>query len=172
MANKKVENSIEVDAQSNAEASDSEIVLTVYELTTKEEMLAVLPVLNYLYPNLDEETYSSELDEMIACRYGQVAVFENEQCIAVSGFWRGNKLWCGKYIELDNIVVNPNYRSRGAGKLMIDFLVKKAEELGCTMLSLDSYTTNFKAHKLFYNEGFGPMGFHFIRLLQAEKVRG
>jgi GNAT superfamily N-acetyltransferase len=134
-------------------------------------MLSYLPVLNELYPSLTAEEYSRELDEMLPCRYGQVAVFEEEECIAICGFWIGNKLWIGKYLELDNIIVRASHRSQGVGKLMFDFLERKALEQQCKMLSLDSYTSNFKAHKFFYNEGYVPKGFHFVKLLDKDAVR-
>ena len=146
-------------------------MLVVRELIDKEEMLKNLSVLQDLYPSLTLSEYSSELDLMLPHNYGQVGVFEGDICLGLSGFWIGTKLWCGKYLELDNIVVSKTQRSQGIGKLIFDFLHKKALENDCTMLSLDSYTTNFKAHKFFYNEGFAPKGFHFINILKDEKVR-
>ena len=145
--------------------------MLVRELVDKEEMLSFLPVLNELYPSLTAEEYSRELDEMLPCRYGQVAAFEEDECVAICGFWIGNKLWIGKYLELDNIVVRASHRSQGVGKLMFDFLERKAVEQQCKMLSLDSYTSNFKAHKFFYNEGYAPKGFHFVKLLDKDAVR-
>ena len=146
-------------------------MLVVRELIDKEEMLKNLTVLQDLYPSLTLSEYSSELDLMLPYNYGQVGVFEGDICLGLSGFWIGTKLWCGKYLELDNIVVSKTQRSQGIGKLLFDFLHKKALENDCTMLSLDSYTTNFKAHKFFYKEGFAPKGFHFINILKDEKVR-
>ena len=146
-------------------------MLVVRELIDKEEMLKNLPVLQDLYPSLTLSEYSSELDLMLPHNYGQVGVFEGDICLGLSGFWIGTKLWCGKYLELDNIVVSKTQRSQGIGKLMFDFLHKKALENDCTMLSLDSYTTNFNAHKFFYKEGFAPKGFHFINILKDDKVR-
>ncbi len=146
-------------------------MLVVRELIDKEEMLKNLSVLQDLYPSLTLSEYSSELDLMLPHNYGQVGVFEGDICLGLSGFWIGTKLWCGKYLELDNIVVSKTQRSQGIGKLIFDFLHKKALENECTMLSLDSYTTNFNAHKFFYKEGFAPKGFHFINILKDEKVR-
>ena len=144
--------------------------MLVRELVDKAEMLEQLSVLNELYPNLTLDEYSVELDDMLPHRYGQVAVFDENECIAISGFWIGNKLWVGKYLELDNIIVLEKYRSQGIGKLMFDFLEKKAKEQQCNMLSLDSYTNNFSAHKFFYNEGYAPRGFHFIKLLNKDSI--
>ena len=146
-------------------------MLTIRELQGKNEMLSHISVLHAIYPSLTIEEYDRELDQMLPHNYGQIAVFDDEICIGISGFWIGTKLWCGKYLELDNIVVLEKYRSKGVGKLLFDFLHKKAVENDCTMLSLDSYTHNFKAHKFFYNQGFSPKGFHFINILKPNKVR-
>ena len=146
-------------------------MLTIRELQGKNEMMGHITVLNAIYPSLTREEYDRELDQMLQHNYGQIAVFDDEICIGISGFWIGTKLWCGKYLELDNIVVLEKYRSKGVGKLLFDFLHKKAVEHDCTMLSLDSYTHNFKAHKFFYNQGFSPKGFHFINILKPNKVR-
>ncbi len=146
-------------------------MLTIRELQGKNEMMGQISVLHAIYPSLTVEEYDRELDQMLSHNYGQAAVFDNEICIGLSGFWIGTKLWCGKYLELDNIVVLEKYRSKGVGKLLFDFLHKKAVENDCTMLSLDSYTHNFKAHKFFYNQGFSPKGFHFINILKPNKVR-
>lgn len=146
--------------------------MIVRELNGLDEMLKHLNVLNELYPHLSEEEYIRDLKEMLPHNYGQVAVFEEDECMGISGFWIGKKLWCGKYLELDNIVVCAKYRSKGVGKLIFDYLRNKAVEQGCTMMALDSYTTNYKAHKMFYNEGFAPRGFHFINILDEKGVRG
>jgi GNAT superfamily N-acetyltransferase len=142
------------------------------ELLGIEEMVKHLAVLNELYTNLTLEEYTSDLSEMLPHNYGQVGVFEGDECLGISGFWMGRKLWCGKYLELDNIIVCSKHRSKGVGKLIFDYLRNKAQENGCTMMALDSYTTNYKAHKMFYNEGFAPRGFHFINILDDNGVRG
>ncbi len=140
-------------------------------LKTKEEMLAQLEVLQFLYPSLTAAQYDQELDLMLPHNYSQLAVYENAKCIAICGFWIGNKLWIGKYLELDNIVVDPAYRSKGVGELLFQTLEQTAVEENCNMLALDSYTSNFKAHKFFYNQGYSPKGFHFIKLLNEKAVR-
>jgi GNAT superfamily N-acetyltransferase len=146
--------------------------MTLRELNGLEEMLQTLDVLQELYPSLTPENYLADLKEMLPNnRYGQVAVFDGDTCVGVSGFWIGTKLWCGKYLEIDNLVVSAKVRSKGVGKMIFDYLAEKAKQEECSMVSLDSYTSNFKAHKFFYNEGFAPKGFHFINILDAKKIR-
>ena len=142
----------------------------IKELTTKEEMLAQIEVMKHLYPKFTVEKYESYLVEMIPNNYKQVAVFENEVCVAVTGFWSGTKLWSGKYIEIDNFIVHPEHRSKGLGKMMTDYLDKKARETGCTMIVLDAFTGNFTAHRFYYNQGYVPKGFHFLKILNEDAI--
>lgn len=145
--------------------------MEIRELKTKEEMLKCFDILREVYETITLQEYDSELDDMLPHNYGQVVVMDGETIAGLTGYWIGSKLWCGKYLELDNVVVAEAYRSKGVGKLLFDFMEKRAKDENCTMLSLDSYTSNFKAHKFFYGQGFVPRGFHFINILDKSKVR-
>lgn len=128
-------------------------------------MTAQLELIQQLYPKMTLAKYRSFLEEMIPNRYTQVAVFDNNQCIGITGCWTSVKLWSGKYLEIDNFVVHEACRSRGIGKMLTDFIEQKALELGCTNIVLDAFTTNFAAHRFYYNQGYGPKGFHFVKIL-------
>lgn len=145
--------------------------MEVQELFTVDEMLNTFSVIQELYPSLSVEEYQSELTFMVKHNYSQIVVKERGKYLGVCGVWIGNKLWCGKYLEIDNIVVSEKTRGQGVGALMVQFLKQKATDLNCNMMALDSYTTNFKAHKFFYNQGFSPKGFHFINLLDKKNIR-
>jgi ribosomal protein S18 acetylase RimI-like enzyme len=59
--------------------------------------------------------------------YKQLAVFENEICVAVTGF--GQEQNYGRVnIEIDNFIVHPEHRSKGLGKMMTDYIDVKAKE--------------------------------------------
>jgi GNAT superfamily N-acetyltransferase len=145
--------------------------MEIRELKTIDEMISHLSVMQELYPTLTEIQYYEMLSEMIPNNYGQIAVFENEKCIGISGYWIGTKLWCGKYLELDNVIVSKEYRSKGVGKILSDFLDNKAHLNNCTIQVLDAYTTNFKAHRFYYNQGFSPKGFHFVKIIDKNGIR-
>lgn len=128
-------------------------------------MLEQFGIIKQLYPEITIEKYQSYLQEMIPHQYKQIAVFEDETCIGLSGCWLGTKLWCGKYIEIDNFIVHSDYRKKGVGKMLTDYIDELAKEQNCTMIVLDAYTGNFKAHRFYYNQGFSPKGFHFVKIL-------
>jgi GNAT superfamily N-acetyltransferase len=134
-------------------------------LTSVQEMLSQIETIKFLYPNMTIERYEGFLTDMIPKNYKQVAVFDGETCVGLTGFWFGTKLWTGKYLEIDNFIVHPDYRKNGIGKLLTNFIDEKAKELNCTCIVLDAFTGNFVAHKFYYNQGYVPRGFHFIKTI-------
>ncbi|UFH47142.1 GNAT family N-acetyltransferase [Flavobacterium galactosidilyticum] len=142
--------------------------LQIEELSTKQEMLDQFEVMQHLYTKFTLEKYDSYLTEMIPHNYKQIAVFEHGICIGVSGLWSGTKLWSGKYLEIDNFIVHPDHRKKGVGKMMTDYIDAKAKETGCTMIVLDAFTGNFAAHRFYYNQGYAPKGFHFLKILDPD----
>ena len=142
--------------------------LHIKELTTKQEMLAQFHVMQYLYTNFSLEKYEAYLSDMIPHNYKQIAVFEGEVCVGLSGLWSGTKLWSGKYLEIDNFIVHPEHRMKGIGKMMTDYIDIIGKETGCTMIVLDAFTGNFTAHRFYYNQGYAPKGFHFLKILNED----
>lgn len=139
--------------------------LHIKELITKQEMLAQFPVMQYLYTNFSLEKYDAYLTDMIPNNYKQVAVFEGDLCVGLSGLWSGTKLWSGKYLEIDNFIVHPDHRKKGVGKMMTDYIDIIGKETNCTMIVLDAFTGNYNAHRFYYNQGYVPKGFHFLKIL-------
>ena len=146
------------------------MTLQIREITTIDEMLAQIETIRFLYPNITLEKYKSFLLEMIPHNYIQIGVFEDNMCFGLTGCWSATKLWTGKYLEIDNFVVNPEYRSKGIGKLLTDYIEKKAIELNCSSIVLDAFTGNFGAHRFYYNQGYAPRGFHFVKILDEKKL--
>ena len=146
------------------------VKLEIKELTTVSQMLAQIEVMQNLYPKLSIEKYESYLNEMIPRGYIQIGVFENDVCMGITGCWFGTKLWSGKYLEIDNFIVHPEHRSKGIGKQLTDYVNQKGIDLDCSMIVLDAFTGNFPAHRFYYNQGYAPRGFHFLKILDESKL--
>ena len=138
------------------------------ELSTIKEMLSQIEIIKFLYPAITLEKYESFLNEMISHNYKQIAIFEHDICIGLTGYWIGTKLWSGKYIEIDNFIVHEDHRQKGVGKLLTDYITELAKKNDCSIVVLDAFTQNFKAHRFYYNQGYVPKGFHFLKILNEE----
>jgi GNAT superfamily N-acetyltransferase len=143
--------------------------IIIRELNSKKEMISSYTLVNQMYPKMSFEDYKKNLDEMISLSgYKMVAAFLNGEMVGVTGYWVSFMLYCGRYIQASNLVVDRKKRSLGIGKKILHYLEKKGKKLGCEKLVLDSYTENKKSHSLYYREGFYIRGFHFMKNLRAE----
>ncbi len=95
--------------------------------------------------------------------YQIVGAFVDGRLAGVCGAWLATKIWCGLYLEIDNLVVNPEARSSGIGTCLIRHLEALGREHGCKLIVLDSYTANHASHRLYHRLGFEIWGFHFVR---------
>lgn len=139
--------------------------LSFRKLTTVDEMRPHWALITQLSPDLSEETYIRLLGEMVKHQYYQVAVFEGEACVGISGYWIGHKLYSGKYLEIDNFVVDKAHRGKGVGEGLVKWLDEEARREGCALVMLDAYVENFPAHRFYYRNGFHARGFHYLKRL-------
>ena len=140
--------------------------MDIRKCTAIAEMLPHLPLIQKLSPQLTVARYMQLLEDMVGHNYYQVALYEGDLCIAVSGYWISTKLYSGKYIEVDNFVVHEDHRSKGAGKLLLDWMLQEVTVNGCETAMLDAYVENFKGHHFYYREGFIARGYHFLKSLK------
>jgi ribosomal protein S18 acetylase RimI-like enzyme len=134
-------------------------------LTQKSEMLLLAPLLQQLNSMVTPQYLDAMLDDMIAHGYRMATVKMGVEYIGVSGIWVTTKLYSGKYLEMDNVVVAASHRSKGIGHLLTDFVTAIARQEGCAMLMLDAYLDNQKAHNFYESQGFVKRGYHFLKSL-------
>src|SRR3989344_1581874 len=117
-------------------------------------MLQTHSLLLQLQDKLKQEDMNSWLDIMLPMGYRMFGIFEKEKLVGCTGIWTGAKFYCGKYMEIDNFVIDSDCRSKGAGKILCDFVVELAKKENCDVVMLDAYTSNHASHKFYLREGF------------------
>ncbi len=128
------------------------------------EMLPNHQILTQMYQDLTQETYEQILPEMISKSYRQVVAEIDGKVVGLVAYWMLPRLWVGgTTLDLDNFVVDENYRSDGVGKILLDHLQYIAQTHGCKMIVLDAYTTNYKAIKFYVKHDFIQKGYHLVR---------
>ena len=136
--------------------------LVIRELETVE-LPRILPLIQTHNPDIDPGELRRRLEAMIPHGYHCIAAIQEDQIVGVAGYWLGVRLWCGEYMDVDNVVVAPELRSQGIGSKMMDWLHRRAKDLGCRLVVLDSYVTYSGAHRFYFREGYQILGFHFTR---------
>lgn len=134
-----------------------------------EQLLNNYPLIKQLYnDSFTFEKYKSMLLKMIPNHYKQIAIIDNETIVAVSGYWINTKLYTDTYLEIDNFVVDENYRGKKIGNILINEIEKIALLHEANAIVLDAFATNYNAHKFYYNQGYVAKGFHFVKFLNEE----
>jgi GNAT superfamily N-acetyltransferase len=143
--------------------------IKIRELNSAEEIFSAFDLISTMYPEMSFAQYKIHIKEMIKMNnFKMVAVFLEEKMIGVCGYWVLLMLYCDKYFQVSNLVVDQNFRSKGIGKKILNYLEKKAKKLGCKKFVLDSNSENKKSHSLYFREGFYIRGFHFMKNLSND----
>jgi len=128
-----------------------------------EEMLQFYSLIEHLgYPE-SLEAYQKLLKPMIDRGYAQIIYYVNNEAIALAGFWVNTKLFSGKYIDVDNVIVAPKHRGLGVGALLMKWIEEHAKQIEAKMIVLDAFLESRKAHQFYFKQGYVVKGFHFTK---------
>ena len=94
--------------------------------------------------------------------YQIAGAFSHGTLVGICGGGISTKVWCGKHLEIENLVVDPESRGAGIGERLIEYFKSHARENDCNVLTLDSYAHNKKSHRLYERLGFEPWSIHFV----------
>lgn len=129
--------------------------------------LAAIGLLAHLNPDTPDEVLRQRFETILRehPHYQAIGAFLDGQLVALAGIWIATKIWCGRYLEVDNLVVHPLHRSGGFGSALLRRIEEIAKEQDCNLAVLDSYTANRPSHRLYHRLGFEIWGFHFVKPL-------
>jgi GNAT superfamily N-acetyltransferase len=134
----------------------------VRSLTADEEILAARGVMRQLRPQIAEDAYLATVRRMMHTDgYLQAAVFDGDAVVAVAGYRFMEMLYAGKTLYVDDLNTDETRRSRGYGKVLMDWLKREARERGCVQLQLDSGVQREQTHRFYFREGLTINSYHF-----------
>ena len=135
------------------------------EFIPSDKMLTIIPLLLLLNSKIDKETLEKRIPEMVKNNYKCVGVFDGDRLIGISGLWILMKYYVGEHIEVDNVMIHPNYQGKGIGNLLFNWIHKYALSIGCEASELNCYVQNNDGIKFWMNKGYKLLGFHFQKKL-------
>lgn len=140
------------------------------DITIREAREADYKELMKLYDEfVEEERYSQgredSFQEVLASTENFVYVAEDDGKLV--GFVTFSMRWVVRYptpiAEMDELYVKPDYRRKGLGTQLVDTIMKKAGELGCSRMFLRTHFKQEAAEELSKKMGFTHTGHHFIK---------
>lgn len=134
----------------------------IHHPATDAEILATFEVMAHLRPMLARETYVARIRQLMASDgYRLTALSEDGTVRALAGWRLLDMLYCGRFLSVDDLVSDPDARSRGHGKALLDWLKAEARRAGCGHLELISNVAREGAHRFYFREGLAVDAFHF-----------
>ncbi|MCD8510836.1 MAG: GNAT family N-acetyltransferase [Bacillus sp. (in: Bacteria)] len=140
------------------------------ELTSEAEIRSGFQVMKYLRTHLTEQSYLDLVQEaQVKEDYRLVAMYDKTQMVAVTGFMPMITLYNGRFIWVCDLVTDPTVRSKGYGKILLNYVHDWAIENGYTTVSLSSGLQRLDAHR-FYEEkmGYDKVSYVFLKRLKKD----
>jgi GNAT superfamily N-acetyltransferase len=141
--------------------------IKIKELLTPAEFAALYPLIEQLNPELSRKQYNAMLKQARADGYRCFGGYHGKKLVAACGIWIMTRFWCGKFMEIDNLVVDQSQRNAGIGKLLLDEVEAVAKREKCQMVLAASYTHNTASHRFYFREKYIIRGFVFTKSIPA-----
>ena len=137
-----------------------------FKIIEKNNINSIIPLVQKLNNNKQSEAIlKKRFAEMITQNYECAGIFDGEQLIGISGMWFCTRHYSGKSVEIDHVYIDDDYRGKGLGKQFLKWIYNYVNKKGCEAVELNTYVQNYPSHKLYYNEGFEILGYHFVKKL-------
>jgi GNAT superfamily N-acetyltransferase len=145
---------------------------SIRHLESEADILLAWPVVQALRPHLVQTDYLQQIREQEKQGYRMVGlVLPSEATIgpgapsaviaSFSGFRAMHKLSGGRGIYIDDLSTLPEYRGKGYGGMLLDYIHELARREGMENVQLDSGHPRHPAHRLYLNKGYAITAHHF-----------
>jgi len=140
--------------------------MITFQILTPKDIKRIVPLIQELNPELDKQTIESNQKEMFGiANYRCFGLFKSDHLIGVSSGWITVRHYSEKQMEIDNVIVTSGDQSKGYGKQFIEFIEQWSRDQECRTIELNTYVTNARSHKFYFDLGFKILGFHFYKSL-------
>ncbi|MEE9409259.1 MAG: GNAT family N-acetyltransferase [Polaribacter sp.] len=139
-------------------------------LIEHENILTILPLLSKVNTKTPKDLLIERVLEMSNLpNYECAGLFIDDKLVGISGLWYSTRHYVGKTVEPDHVIIDGTYRGQGLGKQFFNWIDQHVKNKGCESIELNTYVSNSKSHKFYYNEGYDIYGFHFLKILRDDK---
>ena len=137
----------------------------IKELVTGD-MEQIVELTTLLNPDKPKELLVERQKQMFEFSHYQcLGFFHKGNLIGLTSCWTTVKLYSGKQVEVDNVIIDTRLQSKGYGKIFFDLVEEWAKNNDCETIELNTYTDNYRSHKFYFNMGYQIGGFHFQKTI-------
>jgi len=137
-------------------------------LETPEEWQACLPLMRELRPHLaHDDAFAERLARMHQENYRLLAVMRDGQAVALAGYRYQENLIYGRFMYVDDLVVDPSARGSRWGARLIAELDQLARDADCDKFVLDTGLGNALAQRFYFRQGLLTSAIRFSKSLKG-----
>lgn len=135
-------------------------------LQSEAEISAGFALMRQLRPHLEDLTsFAQQISRQSRQGYRLSGLWQDEQLAGLIGFRESENLLYGRFIYVDDLVVDDAQRSSGLGSKLLDSVRHEGRQLGCSHLVLDTGLQKSLAQRFYFREGLLAKGMHFVQQL-------
>jgi ribosomal protein S18 acetylase RimI-like enzyme len=130
------------------------------------ELEASFELMRQLRPHLnDAVVYTGQLIRQSQAGYVLLGAFRDERVAGLIGFRESENLLYGRFIYVDDLIVDPAQRHSGLGGRLLSAARDEARKRGCAHFVLDTGLHMALAQRFYFHEGLLAKGMHFVQPL-------
>ncbi|QHS22007.1 GNAT family N-acetyltransferase [Virgibacillus sp. MSP4-1] len=124
--------------------------ISIKELTSREEILEVFPVMQQLRTHLTEETYLDlVMEAQEKDQYKLAVLYDGDKIVAVTGFKPMITLYYGRFVWVCDLVTDEAVRSKGYGEKLLTYVEDWAKKHNYERIALSSGLQRKDAHRFY-----------------------
>jgi ribosomal protein S18 acetylase RimI-like enzyme len=128
---------------------------------SEQEIDDCYPLMAELRPHIQSDEFLPLVRRLAEIADFQLAYLTDGEIKAVAGFRISEWLAGGRYLEIEDLVVKSEQRSRGYGSEIFDWLVEHARENNCRQVRLVSRVSRLDAHRFYQRKGMNLEAHYF-----------
>ncbi|MGY2376301.1 N-acetyltransferase family protein [Pseudomonas sp. SDO524_S393] len=126
------------------------------------DCIASFAVMQQLRPHLtDAAAFAAQVQRQQQNGYHLLAAREHGKVIGLAGYRLTENTLYGRYVYVDDLVVDAALQRRGLGEQLLDCVREKTRALGYRYLVLDTGLHMALAQRFYFRQGLLARGMHF-----------
>ncbi|HEX7911428.1 MAG TPA: GNAT family N-acetyltransferase [Paraburkholderia sp.] len=132
-------------------------------LDTLDSLLPAFDVMRQLRPHLtDAPSFAAQVASQHAEGYRLLAASEAGKIVGLAGYRTLTNLLYGRFVYIDDLVVDSRLQRGGIGAQMLDAVRQIARDAGCAQFALDTGLHMPLAQRFYFRNGLLARGMHFV----------